>query len=125
MMSTCPERALQLYTGMVSPKPPNSYAFTAGTFKPLTHPKFTEVVWQLLTQAGQDPDNYASHSFRIGAATTAAAAGLPSWLIKALGRWSSDAYLTYVRRLHSVIASAPRILSSASVTNCHTRNPEN
>ena len=110
---------------MVSPKPPNSYTFSAGTFKPLTCPKFTEVVWQLLTQAGQDPGNYASHSFCIGAATTAAATRFPSWSIKALGKWSSDAYLTYVRCPHSVIASASRILSSASVTNCPTWNPDN
>ena len=125
MTSTCPVRALQLYAGMVFPKPPNSYAFSAGVFKPLTRPKFTEVVRQLLTRAGKDPGNYASHSFRIGAATTAAAAGLPSWSIKALGRWSSDAYLTYVRCPHTVIASVSRILSSASVTNCPTWNPDN
>ena len=125
MTSTCPVRALQLYAGMVSPKPPNSYALSAGTFKPLTGPKFTEVVRQLLTQAGQDPVNYVLQSFHIGAATTVAAAGFPSWSIKALGRWSSDAYLTYVCCPHSVIASVPRILSSASVTNCPTWSPDN
>jgi len=30
-------------------------------------------------------------------ATTAAAAGLPSWLIKVMGWWSSDTYQTYLR----------------------------
>ena len=33
-------------------------------------------------------------SFRIGAATTAAATGLPNWLIQFLG---SDCYLRYIR----------------------------
>ena len=39
----------------------------------------------------------SSHSFRIGAATTAAAAGYPRWLIQALGRWSSNCYRDYIR----------------------------
>ena len=41
--------------------------------------------------------NYSSHSFRIGAATSAALAGVPDHLIKVLARWSSDAYLRYIR----------------------------
>ena len=39
--------------------------------------------------------DYASHSFRIGAATTAIATGIPAWLIKTLSRWSSNAYMDY------------------------------
>ena len=48
----------------------------------------------------------SSHSFRIGAATTAAAAGFPKWLIQSLGRWSSDCFRKYIRiplqTLHAV-----------------------
>ena len=40
---------------------------------------------------------YSSHSFRIGAASAAAAAGIPDWQIQALGRWSSDCYRGYIR----------------------------
>ena len=36
-------------------------------------------------------------AFRIGAATTAAAAGFPRWLIQALGRWTSNCYREYIR----------------------------
>ena len=75
-------------------------------------------------QAGMCPSNYASQSFRIGAATTAAAAGLPTWLIKTLGRWSSDAYLTYDCPTN-VIASVPAALSSAIVEDQPTWNPDN
>ena len=36
--------------------------------------------------------NYAGHSYRIGAATTAAEVNLPLWLIKTMGRWLSDCF---------------------------------
>ena len=39
---------------------------------------------------------YSSHSFRIGAASTSAANGYPNY-VQQLGRWSSDAYLKYIR----------------------------
>ena len=42
-------------------------------------------------------EDYAGHSFRIGAAMTAAACGVPAEVIKTLGRWKSQAYQLYVR----------------------------
>lgn len=40
--------------------------------------------------------NFASHSFRIGAATAAVKAGLEDSVISLLGRWNSSASLGYV-----------------------------
>ena len=42
----------------------------------------TKLLCHLLQQKGVNQINYASHSFIIVAATTAAVAGLPAWLIK-------------------------------------------
>ena len=122
--SFCPVRAFTFYASKFRTTPPHKLVFCAGTFSPLTRQKLTEIIRYLLTQAGMCPSNYASHSFRIGAATTAAAAGLPTWLIKTLGRWSSDAYLTYVHCPNNVIASVPTVLSSAIVTDQPTWNPD-
>ena len=68
--------------------------FRAGKFNPLTQGQLNAILQHLLQQAGFNHVDYTSHSFRIGAATTAAAASLPPWLIEILGRWHSEAYLT-------------------------------
>lgn len=46
---------------------------------------------------GLDPTRYKSHSFRIGAATTAALKGLSDAQIRFKGRWHSDAFKQYIR----------------------------
>ena len=58
-----------------------------------------------LRLAGIQAENYAGHSFRIGAATTAANQGLSDSLIKTLGRWESAAYMLYIRTPQSVLRS--------------------
>ena len=64
---------------------------------PLTRPRLNVLIRELATRSGLSPKRYSSHSFRIGAATTAAAAAIPDWEIQALGRWSSDCYRQYIR----------------------------
>ena len=63
--------------------------------------------------------NVSSHSLRIGAASTAAAAGCPKWLIQALGRWSSDCFREYIRIPRTTIRKTSMILA-----NFHTMDIE-
>ena len=59
------------------------FQFAAG--HNFTRTALTNNLRALLHVCGLDSTHYASHSFRIGAATMAGAAGIPDWLIKVLG----------------------------------------
>jgi len=91
--------------------------FGLGQFRPLTHSQVISVVCQLLLEAGVDYTDYASHSFRIGAATTAAAAGILSDLIRTLGRWHSNAYQWYIQYPTAQLAAVPSLLSQIYASN--------
>ena len=58
---------------------------------------------QLIFKTAGIPGQFSGHSFRIGAATTAAEKGVPDHMIKMLGRWSSDACQRYIRTPVSAI----------------------
>ena len=82
--------------------------------KPLSKTKFIEHVRQALQSANIPAHLYSGHSFRIGAATTAASAGIADSVIQTLGRWQSSAYLLYVKlrpdhlaNLSSTMAQCP------------------
>ncbi|CAF1580216.1 unnamed protein product [Didymodactylos carnosus] len=57
----------------------------------------------LLTSLGYTAIHYSGHSFRIGAATSTAKAGVLIYLIKILEQWSSQAYRRYIRTSASCI----------------------
>ena len=69
--------------------------------------------------------NMSSHSFRIGAASTAAAAGYPRWLIQALGRWSSNCYKEYIRIPPSTLTEVSNSLASQTPIQCPVFDPDN
>jgi len=94
--STCPVSALHKYTSMIPKDHKTGPLFSAGKFNPLTRSQLSTILRHLLQQAGYDPQLFCTHSFRIGVATTSAAAGLPPWLIRTMGWLNSDAYQSYV-----------------------------
>ena len=78
----------------------------------LTCQRFVEEVRKALQQAGVDQSKYCGHSFRIGAATTAATRGFEDSVIKTLRRWRSLAYLDYVKIPRNQLAQYSRLLAS-------------
>lgn len=79
----------------------------------LTRKRFVDAVKAALTAAGIEQKNYNGHSFRIGAATTAAAKGIEDSIIKTLGRWESVAYQQYVRIPRTQLTQYAKVLVSA------------
>ena len=61
-----------------------------GDHTPLRQDRFVQETRAILREAGFDPSQYSGHSFRIGAATSAATRGVPDHLIKTLGRWHTS-----------------------------------
>ena len=84
------------------------FIYKSGAF--LTREKLTRETRLLISKGGLHSSEFAGHSFRIGAPTTAASVNQPPWLIKALGRWSSDCFERYIKTPPSVLAQVPKKL---------------
>jgi len=63
----------------------------------VTRYQFNAILKRTLQFVNTKSHCYKSHSFRIGAATEAAARGVPEETIKLWGRWRSGAYSRYIR----------------------------
>ena len=86
----CPVRAILPYLALCSNRPGPLFMGTDG--KMLTRQTFSSELDHILSKLKLDRGSYNTHSFRIGAATSAMEAGIPETQIKILGRWQSDAY---------------------------------
>ena len=62
-------------------------------------------LWVLLVATGVQYQNFSGHSFRIGAATTAAAKGVADSTIQTFGIWKSESFKCYIRMQKSELAS--------------------
>ena len=108
----CPVAAVLAYLAARGNKPGPLFNFADG--KPLTKERFVHHTREALSQAGINASNYAGHSFRIGAATVAAAVGIQDSTIKMLGRWKSEAYQLYIRT-----PLTPRLYSLETLYTSH------
>ena len=88
--------------------------FTFRDYSPLTRHSCLKHLRKFLHKAGYAPGDFNTHSFRIGAATSAAHSGLPARQIKTLGRWKSKAYRRYIHSHHSAKVAAKSFAASSS-----------
>lgn len=105
----CPVAAIAAYLAVRGRADGPFFRWTSGL--PLSREAFVKGIRKALSASGMDVSGYSGHSFRIGAATAAAAAGLEDSLIKTLGRWRSSAYQTYVRIPRERLATVSKQLA--------------
>ena len=92
----CPVKCMRLYLEACRAHPSKPlFHFRRGPA--LTARRFRAILHYHLKSLGLNPFHFNTHSFRIGAATAAAKAGVDSSTVKELGRWRSAAFHSYVR----------------------------
>ena len=92
----CPVRHMRAYMRTMRQTPPGPL-FTFSDGRPLTRRMCLHYLRRSLKHSGHNPQHYNTHSFRIGAATTAAHEGATESTIQHLGRWRSSAVKAYIR----------------------------
>ena len=108
--SICPFAAMRQYVQSCGSSS-NTPLFTFKTGEPLTRHSCLIHLRNILVAAGYQPHAFNTHSFRIGVATSAAQAGIPTPQIKLLGRWRSSAYQCYIRTVKESLRSAASSLA--------------
>ena len=106
----CPVKALLPYLAIRGSTPGSLFISENGL--PLTRAQFKTLLSTTLKRAGLDDSKYNTHSFRIGAATSAKAAGISDMHIQLLGRWRSSAYQGYIRTPVNVLTNLSQQLVS-------------
>ena len=91
----CPVRNIRLFLNIRSKQPGQLFIHFSGA--PMTRYQFSSVLKKSLLALGVDSTKYKSHSFRIGAATSASNKGISENGVKELGRWESQSYKSYIR----------------------------
>ena len=93
--TVCPVDALVHYLAIQGGTP--GPLFLLPNNQSLTRASFSSALKKAFQDLHMDHCQFNTHSFRIGAATSAKRAGVSDSHLKALGRWKSNAYLKYVQ----------------------------
>ena len=112
----CPVSAILSYISLRGTRP--GPFFIDSTARPLTKARFVAALRGILARVGLPEHHFAGHSFRIGAATSAALAGVEDSTIQTLGRWHSTAFLRYIRMPQEQLAALSAVLA-ATVQSSH------
>jgi len=115
-LKTCPVTCMQRYVTARLARGANPWVplFFTHDGLPLSRAYFIDKLRLTLAAGGYKPNQYNGHSFRIGAATTAAKASIPDHMIQALGRWSSNCYVRYIQVPKTSLAKAQKAMSIAN-----------
>ena len=92
--AVCPVSAILAYLVIRGAQPGPMFLTAQG--KPLTRRHFSSALTDILANIGLPVQNFNTHSFRIGAATSAKQANISDTDIQMLGRWRSDTYKRYI-----------------------------
>ena len=108
--AVCPVSAILAYLGIRGAQP--GPLFLTGQGKPLTRDQFSSALTTILADIGLPVQDFNTHSFRIGAATSAKQANISDTNIQMLGRWRSDTYKRYIHMAPSDLAKFAKTLAS-------------
>ena len=108
--SLCPVAAVLNYVAARGSQQGPFFITSAG--RPLTKQQFIAEIRKVLVILGLPDHEYAGHSFRIGAATSAALAGVEDSTIQLLGRWQSAAFLRYIKTPQEALAHVSTTLTA-------------
>ena len=111
----CPVAAMLGYLAIRPNTNGPLFVFSDGST--LSRTRLVQSLRQALTTAGVDVSRYNGHSFRIGAATTVARAGMSDSLIKTLGRWRSSAFTVYIRTPPQTLTAVSSILVRSTTSS--------
>jgi len=96
----CPVEAMKRFQERDTHRPATAPLFGVGQHtsnqRPFSREYVVSKLQPLARIAGLSQESWNGHSFRRGAATSAAQAGMSEAEIQILGRWKSDSYKSYI-----------------------------
>ena len=104
----CPVSSLLAYLAIRGSK--HGTLFIMANKHCFTPPLFRTSLLQILKSLGLSTQEYSTHSFRIGAVTSAKAAGISYLHIKMFSRWQSDAYQSCIKTFPEDLAKYSKLL---------------